>query len=97
MTKTVTAVGFELEKKQSELVESKMKRIAYADDLITDLAIRVKHDKAYDFDATFNFRWGVNGHVTSEDFDFAAGLNKLMDVLDQKIKKEKDKVQDHTK
>ena len=27
-------------------------------------------------------------------FDFSAGLNKLMDVLDVKIKKEKDKVQE---
>ena len=97
MTKSVSAVGFDFEKKQSELIESKMKRIGYAEDLIIDLTIRVKHDRAYDFDATFNFRWGTQGHVTSEDFDFAAGLNKLMDILDTKIKKEKDKVQDHTK
>jgi len=41
-----------------------------------------------------NFRWGGNAHVSSEDFDFAAGVNKLMDVLDQKIKKEKDKIQE---
>jgi len=39
------------------------------------------------------FKWGTNAHVSADDFDFAAGLNKLMDVLDQKIKKEKDKVQ----
>jgi putative sigma-54 modulation protein len=97
MTKSVSAVGFEFEKKQSELIESKMKRIEYADDLIVDLTMRVKHDKAYSFDATVNFRWGTRGHVTSEDFDFAAGLNKLMDILDTKIKKEKDKVQDHNK
>lgn len=97
MTKSVSAVGFDFEKKQSELIESKMKRIEYADDLIVDLTMRVKHDKAYSFDATVNFRWGAQGHVTSDDFDFAAGLNKLMDVLDTKIKKEKDKIQEHNK
>lgn len=97
MTKSVSAVGFDLEKKQSELIESKMKRIAYAEDLIVDLMLRVKRDKSYNFDATANFRWGTQAHVTSEDFDFAAGLNKLMDVLDVKIKKEKDKIQDHNK
>ena len=60
-----------------------------------DFVSFVKSDEAkalfekYYFDTTINFRWGANAHVTSDDYDFAAGLNKLMDVLDQKIKKEK--------
>ena len=94
MTKTVSAVGFDFEQKQTDLIEKKLKRISYADDLIVDLILRVKRDKAYSFDCTFNFRWGTQGHVTSDDFDFTVGLNKMMDVLDNKIKKEKDKVQE---
>mgnify|MGYP002627552628 FL=1 len=94
MTKSISAQGFSLEKDQSDLINQKLKRIDYADSLIVDLILRVKEDKKYYFDATINFRWGANGHVTSDDFDFAAGLNKLMDVLDQKIKKEKDKIQE---
>lgn len=94
MTKSITAVGFTLEQKQSDLIQSKLKRIAYADDLIVDLIMRIKHDKAYSFEATVNFRWGAQGHVAEEDFDFGAALNKLMDILDNKIKKEKDKVQE---
>ena len=97
MTKNISAIGFEFEKKQSDLIESKMKRISYAEDLIIDLTLRVKHAKAYTFDATVNFRWSNQSHVTSEDFDFAAGLNHLMDTLDSKIHKEKEKIQDHTK
>ena len=94
MTTSVKAVGFTLDQKQSDMIESKLKKLSYADDLIVDLLVHVKHDKAYDFDATVNFRWGAQGHVTAEDFDFAASLNKMMDVLDNKIKKEKDKVQE---
>lgn len=97
MTKNVSAVGFDFEKKQSDMIETKLKRIAYAEDLIIDFTLRVKYDKEYSFDATFNFRWGTQGHVTSKDYSFDAGLNKLMDTLDTKIKKEKDKIQDHTK
>ena len=97
MTKNISAVGFEFEKKQSDLIESKLKRISYADDLIIDLTMRVKHAKAYSFDTTVNFRWGNQCHVASEDFDFAVALNKLMDTLDSKIHKEKEKIQDHTK
>ena len=97
MTKNVSAVGFDFEKKQSDMIETKLKRIAYAEDLIVDFTMRVKYDKEYSFDATFNFRWGTQGHVMSRDYSFDAGLNKLMDTLDTKIKKEKDKIQDHTK
>ena len=94
MNKSVSAQGFSLEKDQNELIEQKLKRIAYAEDLIIDLALRVKEDKKFYFDATVNFRWGASSHVAADDYDFAAGLNKLMDVLDVKVKKEKDKIQE---
>lgn len=94
MTTQVTGVGFELDKKQSEMIEKKLKRISYADDLIVDLIMRIKQAKEYSFDTTVNFRWGTQAHVAGSDYDFAAALNKVMDVLDNKIKKEKDKVQE---
>lgn len=94
MNKSVTAVGFELEEKQSDMIQRKLERVKYADDLIVDLIVRVKHDKAYNFDTTVNFKWGAVAHVSVDDFDFGAALNKMMDVLDTKVKKEKDKVQE---
>ena len=93
MTPSINAVGFTLGNNQSEMIESKLKRISYADDLIVDLLMKIKHDKTFVFDTTVNFKWGTQAHVTGEDFDFGAALNKMMDVLDNKIKKEKDKVQ----
>lgn len=93
MTKNVTAVGFDLEEKQSEMIEKKLERVKYAEDLIVDLIVKIKHEKAYVFDTTVNFRWGTSAHVSGEDFDFGAALNKMMDVLDNKVKKEKDKIQ----
>lgn len=93
MTKKIDAVGFTLEQKQSDMIESKIKRISYAEDLIVDLLMKVKHDKAYSFDTTVNFKWGIQAHVSSEDFDFGAALNKTMDLLDNKINKEKEKIQ----
>ena len=90
MTRNVSA-GFALEQKQSEMIEKKLERIKYAEDLIVDLTIRVKHEKEYDFEATANFRWGTQAHVSGKDFDFGAAKNKMMDTLDVKIKKKKDK------
>ncbi len=93
MTPSINAVGFTLESKQSDMIDTKLKRISYADDLIVDLLLKIKHDKEFIFDVTVNFKWGTSAHVSGQDFDFAAALNKMMDVLDNKIKKEKDKVQ----
>ncbi len=94
MTTSVSAQGFTLNKDQNDLIHSKLQRIAYADNLIVDLILHVKEDKKFYFECTINFRWGASAHLTSDDFDFAAGVNKLMDSLDVKIKKEKDKVQE---
>ena len=94
MTKAISAVGFELEKKQSEMIDKKIECVKYAEDLIVDLIVKVKHDKSYVFDTNVNFKWGTQAHVSGEDFDFGAALNKMMDVLDVKIKKEKDKIQE---
>jgi len=95
MNKNISAIGFNFEKDQTELIDKKLSRIKYAEDSIIDFILRVKEDKKFIFDATVNFRWGTNAHVQADDYDFAAGLNKLMDVLDTKVKKEKDKIQEH--
>ena len=94
MTTSVNAVGFDFEQDQLDLINKKIERIKYADDLIVDLMLKVKEDKKFIFDCTVNFRWGTVAHVAAEDYDLAAALNKMMDVLDQKIKKEKDKIQE---
>lgn len=93
MTPKINAVGFTLTQEKSDLIDTKLKRIAYADDLIVDLIFHIKHEKNFSVEATANFKWGVQAHVAAEDFEFAVALNKMMDVLDMKIKKEKDKVQ----
>ena len=45
MTTSIKAVDFTLDQKQSDLIGTKVKRIAYAEDLIVDLIISVRHDK----------------------------------------------------
>ncbi len=94
MTQSISAQGFTLSKDQTELISKKLERIKYAENIIVDLILRVKEDKKFYFDTTVNFKWGGNAHVSGDDFDFASALNKMMDVLDTKIKKEKDKNQE---
>lgn len=95
MTPSINAVGFTLKESQSEMIETKLKRISYADDLIIDLLLKIKHDKIFNFGATCNFKWGTSATVSTENEDFSAGLNILIDMLDAKVTKEKEKVQNH--
>ncbi|HNQ96491.1 MAG: HPF/RaiA family ribosome-associated protein [Spirochaetales bacterium] len=94
MNINVQAVKFTMDEEQREFVDRKFERIKYAEELITDVLCTIKYDKKFSCDTTVNFRWGGNAHVGAEDFDFGAVVNKMIDVLDLKIKKEKDKVQE---
>ena len=93
MNITVNSVGFTMDQDQTDLVNKKLERIKYAEDLIVSCAVKVKEDKKYYFDTTISFRWGTTAHVEADDYEFATCLNKLIDMLDLKIKKEKDKIQ----
>ena len=94
MNISVNAVKFTMEDEQRDFIDKKLQRIKYAEDLITDVMLSVKLDRKYLAEATVNFRWGGTAHVSAEDYDFSACVNKMMDVLDQKVKKEKDKIQE---
>lgn len=94
MNISVQAVKFTLDEERKSFVDKKLERIKYAEELVTDVLLNIKLDRQFYAEATVNFRWGGNAHVAAEDFDFNAVVNKLMDVLDTKIRKEKDKIQD---
>lgn len=93
MNISIQAVKFTMDEDQKKFLDQKFKRIEYAEDLITDVQCIVKLDKKFIYDTTINFRWGSNAHISNENYEFEAGVNKMMDIIDQKVKKEKDKIQ----
>ena len=58
MNITVNSVGFTMDQDQTDLVNKKLERIKYAEDLIVSCAVKVKEDKKYYFDTTISFRCG---------------------------------------
>jgi putative sigma-54 modulation protein len=97
MTVDVRSVHFDLAPKSREYLDKKLERIAYAKDMIVDLIFVFTKDKEFQVEATVNFRWGTNAHVEDHDYSLDAGIDKLVDRLEQKITKEKEKVQDKKK
>ncbi|MDR1278949.1 MAG: ribosome-associated translation inhibitor RaiA [Treponema sp.] len=90
----VKAVHFALSDETREYLDRKIARIHNAENMIVDLRFTVTKDKDFEAEATVNFRWGVSIHVKEHDFELNPAIDKLMDRLEAKITKEKEKVKE---
>ena len=88
----IKAVHFSLRDETKEYLEKKIDRIHNAENMIVDLLFTLTKEKDFSVEAKANLRWGVSIHVKEKDFDLNPAIDKLMDKLDAKIKKEKEKV-----
>jgi putative sigma-54 modulation protein len=93
----VKAVHFTLHEDSRAYLDRKITRIHNAENMIIDLLFTLTKDKDFSAEATVNFRWGVSIHVKEHDFDLNAAIDKMMDNLEAKITKEKEKAQDKRK
>ncbi|MCL2129112.1 MAG: ribosome-associated translation inhibitor RaiA [Treponema sp.] len=94
MNTEIKAVHFSLRDETREYLEKKIERIPNAENMIVDLLFTLTKGKNFSVEVTVNFRWGVAIHLKETDFDLNPAIDKLMDKLDAKIAKEKDKVKE---
>jgi putative sigma-54 modulation protein len=94
MNTEIKAVHFTLRDDTRAYVEKKLSRIHKAENMIIDLLITMTHEKEFSAEATVNFRWGLSAHVKETDFDLHAAIDKMLDILDEKISKEKEKIKE---
>jgi putative sigma-54 modulation protein len=88
------AVHFNLKEDGREYLDRKIARIPNAENMIIDLLVTITKEKDFEAEATVNFRWGVSIHVKEHDFELNPAIDKLMDRIDAKITKEKEKVKE---
>ena len=94
MNTDIKAVHFTLHDDAKEYLNKKIERIHNAENMIVDLIITIKKEKDFDVEATVNFRWGVSIHVKEVDFDLTKAIDIMMDKLESKIVKEKEKMKE---
>ena len=93
----IKSVHFSIGDDTKEFIQKKLHRIDFAQDLIVDLLITLTKEKRdYRLEVNVNFKWNVSSHLKIKAFDLIEGVDILMDKLDRKVRKEKEKVQDHT-
>ena len=96
MNVDIQGVHYDISDNTRDHVQKKLKRLNYAEDLIVDLLLTISHDKnGYGIEATVNFRWSKSAHIKVETYDLFKGIDNLFNKLDNKISKEKEKIQDH--
>jgi putative sigma-54 modulation protein len=94
MNVEIKAIHFALKEDGKEYVDKKIARIRNAENMIIDLIISITKDSnTFAADATVNFKWGVSAHVREEDFELNTVIDKMIDKLEAKITKEKEKNQ----
>ncbi len=90
----VRSVHFDLSEESKQYLATKIERIGYAKDMIVDLLfVFTKDSKSYKLEVTTNFRWGLQAHLQENSFEINPGIDALIEKLDQKIAKEKQKIQ----
>jgi len=90
----IKAVHFALRDDAREYLDKKIARIHNAEGMIVDFLITLTKGKDFAAEATVNFRWGVSIHIEEHDFELTPAVDKLMDKLEVKITKEKEKVKE---
>lgn len=96
MKTEIKGVHLEITERIDTYIQKKMPRLDFAKDTITDFLITLVKDKSlFKVEATINFRWGHADHVELQEYDLDKGIDILFDKLEEKIKREKSKVQEH--
>ena len=96
MDSTVKSVHFDIDDLTRDLLDHKMEKLDFASDKVQDMDFTFTKDKShtYELEAKIHFRWGDNSVIKLETYDLREGINKLVDKVDQKVRKEVDKIQD---
>ena len=96
MNTEIRTVHLEINDKLKDYIHKKLHKIDFAKDLLIDLLFTLTSEKKeYKAEVTINFRWGYSTHLHVHNFDIFEAINKLVDKMELKITKEKDKVQAH--
>lgn len=93
----IKSVHFDITDETKEYVEKKThNKVDFADDLLVDVLFTLTKEKnAYKIEVKINFRWNYSHHITVTRFDMIEGIDVLMDKLEKKVRREKDKIKAH--
>lgn len=92
----IKGVHFTVHDDTHELITTKLEKLEFAAEYIVDLQFTLTRENS-DFlaEVKLHLSWGHSSVIKVRSYDLHEGINTLIDKLDHKIRKERDKVTDH--
>ncbi len=92
----IKGVHYDIGENTREFITNKLEKVSYAAEHVMDLSFTLtKQLKDWKAEVKLNLRWGIPIYMEEVAYNLHEALEKLIDKLDVKISKEKDKIQDH--
>lgn len=92
----IKGVHFDVHEDTKEFIKAKLEKLEFASDYIVDLDFTLTKDNPeYEVEVKLHLKWGHQSVIKTHAFDLHEGINVLIDKLDHKVRKEREKVTDH--
>jgi putative sigma-54 modulation protein len=92
----IRGVHYDVKDEDKDYIDKKMHRIQFAQDDIIDLHFSViLEKKLFKLEVTVHFRWGHEVFIHVDDFVLYEGIDKLIDKLEARVSKEKERIKRH--
>lgn len=92
----IKGVHFTVHDDTREFIKEKLEKLEFAADYIVDLDFTLtRENPEFLAEVKLHLSWGLTSVIKVRSFDLHEAINTLIDKLDHKIRKERDKVTDH--
>ncbi len=92
----IKGVHYHVSDNTREFIDRKIEKLMFAKDYIMNLHITITKDSnGFTTDVNVSFKWGKTSHLSEKSYELWEALELLFDKLQIKVKKEKEKIQDH--
>ncbi len=92
----LSGIHMDITEDMRNYLNKKLPRLDFATEHIIDLLFKfIKEKHGYKIESTVNLSWGTSAYIHVDGFDIYESIDKLFDKMELKIKKEKNKIQDH--
>ncbi|RPJ07885.1 MAG: ribosome-associated translation inhibitor RaiA [Spirochaetaceae bacterium] len=92
----IRGVHHEIGENEKNYIDKKIQRLSFAEEEIVDLHfVIIKEKSGYKVETNIHFRWGHQFFMHADDHDVYKAIDSLIDKLETRVSKEKEKIKEH--
>ena len=98
MTVEITGIhSYHVSDNTRDHILEKLKRLEHFDELVQEIKFTLTKETNHEYKVAgdLHLKWGVRGHISVNDRDLYKAVDDLLDKMDFKIAREKEKIKTH--